>query len=212
MGTVLQRNNNFFLLFLSSGSTHASSPTFKYVTSYVPNGKYIQISEVQKNTVNVLQPVIFIINENDNPNASQDLVAQYLDRQINNVFVVDWNQADATSTRTACSDVGDFITTVFNRTGEQYLNVHLVGVLTGAGVAAGAAQRVRESSLKINRITALDPTYYSINWDAALLRGGNANFVDVVRTKFDKENETLGDVDFYVYDEECIKGKMFVMN
>ncbi|KAJ8927622.1 hypothetical protein NQ314_019900 [Rhamnusium bicolor] len=141
---------------------------------------------------------------------------------INSSFTVDWNltppleSASINKAHSIGLAVADFIATIFNKTGETYLDIHLVGISLGCEVAASAARHVSElSGRKINRITGLDPTYYLINdgGDLRKLSAKNADFVDVVHTNLSKrtgELEQIGHVDFYVDDlgDNCnTKGK-----
>lgn len=134
---------------------------------------------------------------------------------------MDWDlpspseSASVNKAHSAGSTVADFIATIFNKTGEGYLDIHLVGVSLGGEVAASAALRFQElSGRKINRITGLDPAYYFINdnGEQRRLSAETADFVDVVRTNLGGSDEGLkqtGHVDFFVDDLGSNKGKYF---
>jgi len=210
----------FFLVlvkFFSQCLSDDTEPTFRHVTSYNKVGRLLTKENLEKNTVNVLKPIIFIINGLDQQDVEgdawyKDLMDEYLEKQIHNVFLVDWkfdskshasNQFQSTG-----YSVADFIQVMFDKTREPVLDIHLVGVLAGSQVAGIAGKRLSElTSKKVNRITALDPTYYLINDKNADLGRENANFVDVVHSntkKFGKLKQD-GDVRFYVVDEDCIE-------
>ncbi|XP_068910151.1 lipase member H-like [Tenebrio molitor] len=220
IGSILKlRTLSCFLLLLSNLSCikGVEEPTFRYVTAYNKEGQLMRTEDIEKTSVNVLKPIIFIINGLDKGAAKsdawyKDLMEEYLERQVHNVFLVDWkfdSKSHASNqTQSTGFFVGEFIRVIFNKTGESYLDIHLVGVLAGSRVAAVAGKRVLElTGRKVNRITALDPTYYLINDENAKIDIGDANFVDVVHSdlsKFGKFPEE-GHVRFYLDDEECRK-------
>lgn len=123
---------------------------------------------------------------------------------------MDWDlpsppeSASIKKAHSAGSTVADFIATIFNKTGEDYLSIRLVGVSLGCEVAASAALRFQElSRRKINRITGLDPAYYLISnkGEPMKLSPESADFVDVVHTNLDEtfgKSKQIGHVDFFV--------------
>ncbi|XP_044258124.1 lipase member H-like [Tribolium madens] len=190
-------------------------PTFRYVTAYNKEGRLLRSEDIEKTTVNVLKPIIFIINGVDKPEGKsdawyKDLMEEYLSKQVHNVFLVDWEFDSKFYSSNQTQSIGfflsEFIETLFNKTGESYLDIHLVGVLAGSRVAAVAGKRVLElTGRKVNRITALDPTYYLINDENTKTDIRDANFVDVVYSdlsKFAKLPEE-GHVRFYIDDKKC---------
>ncbi|KAJ8919210.1 hypothetical protein NQ315_012198 [Exocentrus adspersus] len=199
------------LLYTEAVFSEEVQPTFKYVTSYNKEGRFMTKNDIEKSSINVLKPIIFVIGglTNDDKNGdswSRDLQDAYLEKFIHNVFIVDWNvtsplDSDAlTKARSAGLTVADFIATIFNKTGEAYLDIHLVAVSLGCEVAASAAGRFADiSSRKINRLTGLDPAYYLIsNGNELKLSPENADFVDVVNTKLNGDLKQTGHVDIFV--------------
>ncbi|KAJ8949020.1 hypothetical protein NQ318_005194 [Aromia moschata] len=188
-------------------------PTFKYVTSYNRDGRFMTAADIERTSVNVLKPIIFIIDGFTDEDKrgdlwSKDLRDAYLEKFVHNVFIVDWNlpsppdSASINEARSAGAIVADFIETIFIKTGEAYLEIHLVGVSLGYDVAVSAARRLSASSRRINRITGLDPSYY-------LIKNGtgsegpsteNSDFVDVVHSNLSRVDETkqIAQVDFYL--------------
>lgn len=187
------------------------------MTAYNKEGRFLTKENLEKHTVNVLNPVVFIINgvnKTEFPGNVwfESLMEGYLEKQVNNVFLVDWkfdpkwNRIESTGNALA-----DFIHCLFNRTGESYLDIHLVAVLAGSQVASVAGKRLSDLiSQQVNRITALDPTYYLINDGNVKLGGENANFSDAIFSdlgEFHKNNDKeYGNARFYVDDEECKGG------
>lgn len=188
-------------------------PTFRYVTAYNKEGKLLRKEDIEKTTVDVLKPIIFLINGLDKREASsdmwcKDLLEGYLEKQIQNVFLVEWHfdpklpnlvkKIQSTGTYLA-----EFISGIFSKTKETYLDIHLIGVLVGSQVAAVAGERLWElAGRKVNRITALNPNYYVINMGIDIR---NANFIDVVYNA--KELGQDGHVRFYVDGRNCKEGK-----
>lgn len=69
-----------------------TGPTFQYVTSYNKEGRFMTKDDIEKESVNVLKPIIFIIggltNADKKGNSwSTDLRDAYLEKLIHNVFV-----------------------------------------------------------------------------------------------------------------------------
>lgn len=165
-------------------------PTFRYVTAYNKEGRLIRPENIERTTINVLKPIIFLINDADKPEDNlKPLTEAYLSKQLHNVFLVSWNSPESTGIF-----LSEFISNLFNKTRESYLDIHLVGVSAGSYVAA-------ELTRKVNRITAIDPT------SDVILK--NANFVDVVYSdlsKFGKLKQE-GHVRFYLDSRNCKKGE-----
>lgn len=192
---------------------HAEEPTFRYVTAYNKKGKILRREDIEKTTVDVLKPIIFLINGLDKREASgdmwcKDLLEGYLKKQIQNLFLVEWHfdpkfpnpvkEIQSTGTYLA-----EFISGIFNKTKETYLDIHLIGVLVGSQVAAVAGERLWElAGRKVNRITALNPNYYVINMGIDIR---NANFIDVVYNARELGHD--GHVRFYVDGRNCKEGK-----
>ncbi|XP_018579052.1 lipase member H [Anoplophora glabripennis] len=212
----------FYLLKSQAVLSETREPTFKYVTSYNKEGRFMTKDDIEKLSVNVLKPIIFIIGgltntDKKNDSWSTDLQDAYLEKLVHNVFIVDWclpappESSSINKAHSAGLAVADFIATIFNKTEEDYLNIHLVGVSLGCEVAASAAERLRDlSGRKINRITGLDPAYYLINdkGEQRKLAAGNADFVDVVHTNLTDICEQIGHADFCVDDVGINKGPL----
>lgn len=195
-----------------------ADPKFTYLTSYDSQGRIMKRDDIEKNSVNVLKPIVFIIGE---PETEADveineLISAFLRKQIHNVFKVGLskNSENGTEKISDSKEIADFINTIYSKTEEKYLHIRLVGLAAGFSVAVGAAVGISDAQggRKVDRITGIDPPY------PANENGGppspssqgryeeNANLVDVVHSnllKFDGRLVRLGHVDFYVDDEIC---------
>ncbi|CAH0558877.1 unnamed protein product [Brassicogethes aeneus] len=211
----------FSLCFLFSailfvGSVENTSIT--YVTSYLPKGVIMTTSDIHKESINVLKPLIFIFNEKNTHNLS-GIINEYLKKQITNVFIVEYtlNEETTKAANKVVNEVAEFIATIFNKTGEEYLNIHLVGIASGSRVAFAVAQRLPElTKRKVNRLTSLEPTYSLINNEKggpnAEILSKNVNFVDTVHSNFNENETRLGDVNFYLYKKDCVHDKSLSKN
>lgn len=165
---------------------------FKLLTSYDRTGKFYTSDTIQKTNVNPLKRVIFIVGENYDP-----LPRLYLDKDNYNLFVLE------TDTEKVGAALGDFIGTLLNKTGERYMDFHLLGIGTAAEACGVASLKVADASgRRVNRITLLDPV---VSEEEGVCTRPQAGFVDAVHTDVQQMGSGLsrcGDVDFYVDDSK----------
>lgn len=169
---------------------------FKLLTSYDRTGKFYTSDTIQKTNVNPLKRVIFIVGENYDP-----LPRLYLDKDNYNLFVLE-SDAPRQAEKVGAA-LGDFIGTLLNKTGERYMDFHLLGIGTATEACGVASLKVADASGRtVNRITLLDPAVSEGDGVCARPRAG---FVDAVHTDVQQVGSSLsrcGDVDFYVDDSK----------
>lgn len=146
--------------------------------------------------MNPLKRVIFIVGENYDP-----LPRVYLDKDNYNLFVLETDTEKKAEKVGAV--LGDFIGTLLNKTGERYMDFHLLGIGTAAEACGVASLKVADASgRRVNRITLLDPV---VSEGEGVCTRPQAGFVDAVHTDVQQIGSGLsrcGDVDFYVDDSK----------
>ncbi|XP_045465909.1 pancreatic triacylglycerol lipase-like [Harmonia axyridis] len=205
-----------FLSFLLALDLCSSELTFKYLTLYNKEGRLMKKEDIQKDSVNVLKPITVVINglssvDNAWVNA---LVDEYLEKQVHNVFLLDLeDHEEVMKNDTIMSEqITDFIGEIYNKTGEEYLHWHIIGISSsGFYTAIDVGRKMFNNYRKVDRITGIDPTYHliEIREDLFVDHDDAANLVDVVHSnthKFKGELKSYGHVDFYIVDINC-RGK-----
>ncbi|KAK9879291.1 hypothetical protein WA026_004142 [Henosepilachna vigintioctopunctata] len=189
-----------------------SELTFRYLTLYNEEGELMNKNDIHKGSVNVSQPIIFVINGLDQSETVwvTSLIQEYLEKRIPNVFLLNlYNETDDQTKEIISSKIEDFINVIYNKTGEKYLHWRLIGIAaTGYNIALDVGARISNNTTrKIDRITGLDPTYPSTETDNQIIFFDDfANMVDAVHSnirKFEGPLGQYGHVDFYIDDLSC---------
>ncbi|XP_044761658.1 uncharacterized protein LOC123318936 [Coccinella septempunctata] len=117
----------FFFLQICS-----SELTFKYLTLYNKEGRLMKKEDLQKDSVNVLKPITVVINglsSTDNAwvNALMD---EYLEKQVHNVFLLELEDHEEVMKNDTfiSNEITEFLNEIYNRTGEEYLHWHIIGI------------------------------------------------------------------------------------
>lgn len=118
-----------------------------------------------------------------------NLASEYFNVDNYNLFIG--------GTESKPQDLGDFLAALVNKTGERYLDFHLLGIGEGFGATREAGRRFLDvSGRKVNRITGL-LSGSSSGSDEETSEVNFADFVDVVHADV-KELKREGYVDFYI--------------
>nr|CAI5825697.1 unnamed protein product [Callosobruchus analis] len=141
-------------------------------------------------------PTVFFVHgftELSPGQSGRAIVDAYLSRKDHhNVILVDWSelstfpwyQTAVENVQKAAYQLADFID-LFNGTGELPIgNVHVVGFSLGSHVAGIAGKTLSDRTLRIPRITALDPALpeFSLNGYVKRITSTDAEYVDVIHT------------------------------
>lgn len=88
--------------------------------------------DLQKDSVNVLKPITVVLNglssaDNAWVNA---LVDEYLEKQVHNVFLLELEDHEELMKNDTLisNEITEFFNEIYNRTGEEYLHWHLIGI------------------------------------------------------------------------------------
>ncbi|KAL3279245.1 hypothetical protein HHI36_016758 [Cryptolaemus montrouzieri] len=177
----------FYLLSLLLTLTICSAElTFKYITLYNKEGRLTHKDDLHKESVNVLKPIIIIINGLDSSDNAwvNALIEEYLEKQVHNIFLLELDenrQEEDKNGNMVSTGVKEFLDELYVQTGEKYLHWHMIGI-------AGPAFEV-----------ALD-----------VGRKMSTTLIDVVHSnirKFNTELENYGHVDFFIDDINCKENK-----
>lgn len=171
-------------------------------------GLLVRKADIHKETIDAKKKTIFIVPNImglDEKNNYAKIITNYLNANCYNILIAERNLKTAIKyklTMEAFSNIiADYILELLTKTKEPHLDIHFLAYQSGAEIAAKAARRIEtEKNHKINRITALSPTYDQDPRDENLiLKTNDADFVDVTHTYLTdrKEKADMGHVDFY---------------
>lgn len=98
-----------------------------------------------------------------------------------------------------------FIDVLYNKSGEDFLFVHLIGISKGCNVALITADKLNilKPSRRVMRITCLDPDdvdHFSVE---------SVDYLDVVYSDYKEETNDTADSSFYIV-QSCSTGKQIV--
>ncbi|KAJ8974116.1 hypothetical protein NQ317_019897 [Molorchus minor] len=173
----------------------------KYVASYNREGRYTTVADIEKTSVNVLNPIIFVIYLTDGRKKAAICGVpiskyEYVENRLANMYFMDWRFTSPSSS--ASINKARSVEWLSQILYQGYLNMNKPTwiftwseCLLGYEVAVSTAARLLEfSGRKINRVNSLDPAYYSINDETRpnRLLGEQAQFVDVVHTNLNRTN------------------------
>lgn len=180
----------------------------RFIAQDQENGTLIRKGDIDKFTINVLRRTIFVITDvmgQDNKDNYKQLIKNYFDTSIVNLFVVTRNMNTEVKYKLTIKSfvhlITDYIMELFTHTKETYLDLHLIGYKSGVDVAGLVGRKIAENTgRRIPRITGLNPLYDQYpSVETLNLNENDAEFVDVTHTNLKNTDnlQKMGHVDFY---------------